>query len=135
MPGHSGIKGNKLADRYAKKAVHLPNNPAVYPKSDWDLVVEGELVVGPHKTWGRLKVPHHGHEGIHPISFKPLVRGDMRLVKWLFAVRYVEGYSSPKKFWFNKGGAKNLCSTCLSFHDTSVHGYIAFCDNSSSWVR
>ena len=42
VPGHFGIKGNELADRHAKKAVHLPNNPAVYPKSDWDIVVEGE---------------------------------------------------------------------------------------------
>ena len=98
-------------------------------------MVEGELVVRPHKTWGREKVPHHGHEGIHPISFKPLVWGDIRWFKWLFALRYAEGYSSPKSFLFNKGGAKNLCRTCLTFHNTSVHGYIAFCDNSSLLVR
>ena len=111
VPGHSVIKGNELADRHSKKAVHLPNNPAVYPKSCWDIVVEGELAFGPHKTWGREKVPRHGHEGIHTISFKPLVQGDMRWVKRLLALRYVEGYSSPKSFCFNKGGAKNLCST------------------------
>ena len=81
VPGHSGIKGNELADRHAKKAVHLPNSAAVHPNSDWDIVVKGELVVGPHKTWGREKVPHHGHKGIQPISFKPLVQGDMRWVK------------------------------------------------------
>ena len=34
-PGYSGIKGNELADRYAKKAVHLPKNSALFPTSDW----------------------------------------------------------------------------------------------------
>ena len=68
-------------DRYAKKAVHLPNDPAVCPNSDWVIVVKGELFVGPYKTWGRKKVPHHGHEGIYPTSFEPLVPGDMRWVK------------------------------------------------------
>ena len=86
-PGHSGMKGNELADCHANKAVHLPNNPAFYPKSDWDIVVEGELVVGPHKNWCREKVSHHGHEGIHPISINPLVLGDMRWGKWLLALR------------------------------------------------
>ena len=71
LPGYSGIKGNELADRHAKKAVHLPNNTAVYSKSYWDIVVEGELVVGPHKTWDREKVPLMGTEGFIPFLLNP----------------------------------------------------------------
>ena len=44
VPGHNGFLGNKIADKYAKMAAKLPNNPIQVPIYPWDIVVEGEGV-------------------------------------------------------------------------------------------
>ena len=74
VPGHIGVLGNVIADRYAKIATKLPNNPTQIPRKPWDIMVQGEKVGGPHKTWGQVHIPTHQQKNLHLLSFNPIKR-------------------------------------------------------------
>ena len=135
MPGHIGVLGNEIADKYAKLATKLPNNPTQIAREPWDIMVQGEKVGGPHKTWGRVHIPTHQQKNVHSLSFNPINRGDFRWIKWLYAMRYVPGYANPRSYWNYAGRGGDLCDNCDEYHNLSVHGHIGYCIPSSPWVK
>ena len=68
-------------------------------------------------------------------TFNPIKRGEFRWIKWLYALRYVRGYATPRSYWNYAGRGGGLCDHCDEYHNLSVHGHIGFCIPSSPWVK
>ena len=126
---HIGVLGNEIADKYAKLPTMLPNNPTQIPREPWDIMVQGEKVGGPHKTWGRVHIPTHQQKNVHSLSFSPIKKGDFRWIKWLYAMRYVPGYANPRSYWIyaGRGGVyvinvmSNTIYRCMAILGIVVH--------------
>ena len=128
VKAHAGIEGNEMADVSAKIASKLPPQPPMKPREFWDLAAEGELMAPPHKTWTQYFAPHHSHRDINHLSWRPIRQMNLRWVRWLFACVMCSGYSFPTTFWaFPPAPTKVRCTTCRTYHNLSVHGYLAFC--------
>lgn len=129
IKGHAGLRGNVLADEFARKASNLPPQAPVKPKSAWEVIVHGMPQLPPHKCWTESNVPTHHHSGIHPLSFTPLKRHPDSLpwIKWLFGLCWRPGWSSYHSFW-SQSPSRRPCTVCHCFHNTSINGTLGFCD-------
>ena len=129
VKGHAGLRGNSLADEFARKACNLPLQNLPEPKSSWEVIIHGLAQLPPHKCWTEQSIPTHRHTGIHPISFTPLKRNPDSLpwIKWLFGLCWRPGWSSYQSFW-SQTPSRRPCSTCRQFHNASINGTLAFCD-------
>ena len=128
--GHAGLRGNDLADAYARRACDLPCQTPVLPLSPWDVIIEGLPHFPPHKCWTEANVPTHRHSGIHTISFTPLKRSpnSAQWVKWLFGLCWRPGWAPYQTFW-TQTPSRRACTICQSFHNASINGTLAFCDS------
>ena len=124
--GHTGEAGNELVDRLAKRSCRLPTQHPQFPEQAWDVCFQGEKVQSPHKSWARALIPHHANIGIHPISWKPLKTDPHRWLRWLFGLVDSPGFASHYTFWQELVSATR-CAICLTFHNRSVAGTVAFC--------
>ena len=129
VKGHAGLRGNILADEFARKASSLPLQKPQKPQSPWEVVIQGMAQLPPHKCWTEQNIPTHRHTGIHPISFTPLKRNPDSLpwIKWLFGLCWRPGWSSYQSFW-SQTPSRRPCSTCKQFHNASINGTLGFCD-------
>ena len=107
VPGHIGVLGNDIAYKHANLASNLPNDKTQIPREPWDIMVEGEKVGGPHKTWARVHIPTHQQKNVHSLSFNPIKRGEFRWIKWLYAMRHVHGYAKHRSYcnYTGRGGS------------------------------
>ena len=101
VKGHAGLRGNVLADEYARQASQLPLPPPASRFSPWDVIVDGLAMNPPHKCWKERSIPSHHHTGIHPISFAPLRRNPdaAQWIRWLFGLCWRPGWASYQSFW------------------------------------
>ena len=130
IKGHSGARGNELADLFARQACSLPPQNPVLPQSPWDVIVAGLAHYPPHKCWTEAGVPTHRHRGIHPISFTPLKRSpdSLQWIKWLFGLCWRPGWAAYQTFW-SQAPSRRACQTCRCFHNASINGTLSFCDS------
>ena len=128
--GHAGLRGNELADSYARRACDLPCQAGALPQTPWDVIIEGLPHLPPHKCWTEANVPTHRHSGIHKVSFTPLKRSpnSTQWVKWIFGLCWRPGWAAYQTFW-TQTPSKRACTVCHSFHNASINGTLAFCDS------
>ena len=134
VEGHSGEEHNETADYFAKIATHLPAQPAIKSTGPWDLVVLGERVPPPHEVWTRRQTPTHRHERFHPLSFVPLRWNRVVWHKWIFVLQQRIGLQHYATFW-RDDPPKQECTSCGNRHNSSVHGYLAYCHDTHPLVQ
>ena len=134
VEGHSGEEYNETADYFAKIATQLPAPPANKSTGPRDVVVLGERVLPPHKVWTRSQTPTHRHEGFHPLSFVPLCWNRVGWHKWIFGLQQRIGFQHYATFW-RDDPTKQECTSCGNRHNTSVHGYVAYCHDTHPLVQ
>ena len=129
IKGHAGQTGNELADVYARQATKLPAQRSARPRSPWDVIIHGLPHYPPHKCWTELNVPKHQHRDIHRISFTPLQRcpDSLLWIKWIFGLCWRPGWAPYQSFW-TQAPSRHACSVCLTSHNASINGTLAFCD-------
>jgi hypothetical protein len=139
IKGHAGHRGNELADDHARKACSLPRQKSMHAQSPFSVLIEGLPHMPPHKCWTEANVPTHRHTGIHPISFTPLKRSPDCLpwIKWLFGLCWRPGWAAYQSFW-SQSPSRHACPLCLTFHNASINGTLAFCDTHplrQAWLK
>ena len=137
VEGHCGHEFNEAADKYAKIGTALPSSPPARPKTPWDVVRHGELVLPPHKVWSHDLAPHHTYAGFHPLSWRPLRFRRLAWYKWLFGLQSRLGYAHYATFWSGKLPT-HACAHRGRQHNLSVQGMLAHCAEDhplvSKWI-
>ena len=69
---HAQIRGNELADDFANRGTKLPL-PTGLPRSyrPWEVCINGEPFLPPHKVWTHDLIPSHRPRHIHPPPTPP----------------------------------------------------------------
>ena len=124
---HAQIRGNEIADDFANRGTKLPL-PTGFSRSfrPWEICINGEPFLPPHKVWTHDLIPSHRPRHIHTTTYPPLKRSILVWYSWHFALVWRPGYSAPTTFWRDTP-PKRPCQLCKGSHNQSVHGYVAYC--------
>ena len=140
VKAHDGIPGNETANTTAQTCnASVKVSPMQVPTNAFHVVFKGERFTYPHKKWTKTLLPTHQQADIWHVSFRPLRYRFQTWIKWIYACKWVPGYEGYHSFWFpprSPGFSKHakMCVRCGSLHNQSVHGYIAFCDQ-THWCK
>ena len=141
VKAHVGIPGNEVANTTAQTCnASVKFSPKQVPTNAFHVVFKGEKFTYPHKVWTKTLLPKHQQSDIWHVSFWPLRYRFQTWIKWIYACKWVPGYEGYHSFWNPPGSPgfskhANLCGRCGSSHNQSVHGYIAFCDQTHPLVQ
>ena len=121
VAAHVGIQWNEAADAKAKEAAKLPPQVRVEPERKGDLTYQRVSCVSTPTKPGPSRMYQRTPQDIHPVS--------KRFIPWF---RFVHGvvaspdYAHPATYWDNRA-SKVKCTHCGTWHNQSVHGYVACC--------
>ena len=141
VKAHVGIVGNEAADKEAKKCNEsVTESPQQMPTNAFHVVFKGEKFIHPHKAWTKTEIPTHQQLDIWHVSCWPLRYKFQTWIKWIYACKCSAGYDSYHSVWAPPGTTgfikhAKMCVKCGTMHNLSVHGCIAFCNESHPVVQ
>ena len=141
VKAHVGIPGNEAPNTSAQKCnASITISPNQSPTNAFHVVFKGEKFTHPRKVWTKHLIPKHQQADIWHVSFWPLRYRHQTSIKWIYAFKWVPGYDGFHTYWAPLGTRgftrhEKMRVRCGTNHNHSVHGFIAFCDNSHPLVK